>query len=183
MDLGGVVGLDLSLTSTGVATASRTWRIRPKAVKKDAGLVAHLARIRHLRVELRELLRAAQPELVVVEGPSYGSVGGMEHERGGLWWGVAEEADLLDIPIMVATPTMIKKYATGAGNADKDLVLTSAVRRFEWFGGGNDEADALWACAMGYQWLGSPLVDLPAKHLEALKTWPADAQILRVASR
>ncbi len=45
------------------------------------------------------------------------------------------------------------------------------MRRFDWFSGGNDEADALWACAMGHAHLGQPLLELPKAHLDALRTW------------
>lgn len=168
-----VVGLDLSLTSTGVATAERTWRLKPKAVRQDAPLPARFTRHRYLRGAILDILAEARPELVVVEGPSFASMGGHEHERGGLWWAVLDLVDQADIEIAVATPTMIKKYATGKGNADKDIVLSAANRRFPWFDGGNDEADALWACAMGYERIGHPLLELPAAHRDALKTWQA----------
>ena len=166
-----VLGLDLSLTSTGVAVAERTWRLKPRPVRQDAPLAARFVRHRTLRSQLLEILVEVRPELVVVEGPSHASQGGHEHERGGFWWGVLDLVDEAGIDIAVATPTMIKKYATGKGNADKDLVLSSAVRRFGWFDGGNDEADALWACAMGHALRGQPLLDLPAAHQDALKTW------------
>ena len=166
-----VVGLDLSLTSTGYATATRTARLRPKAVKDDAGLPSRIARLRWVRRAILQELVADLPTLVVVEGPSHGSTGGHEHERGGLWWSVLDVVEDAGIAVMVATPTMIKKYATGKGNADKDLVLTQTVRRFPWFEGGNDESDALWACAMGHAHLGEPLVELPPANQDALKTW------------
>ena len=168
-----IVGLDLSLTSTGVATADRTWRIKPKAVRQDAPLPDRFVRHRVIRSTILDLLAEVRPELVVVEGPSHGSQHGHEHERGGLWWAVLDLVDQADISILVATPNMIKKYATGKGNADKDIVLSAANRRFPWFEGGNDEADALWACAMGYEVRGQPLVGLPRAHTDALKSWLA----------
>ena len=168
-----VLGLDLSLTSTGAATEDRTWRIKPKPVRQDAPLPMRFTRHRVIRSQILDILAEVRPELVVVEGPSHGSQHGHEHERGGLWWAVLDLVDLADIEIAVATPNMIKKYATGKGNADKDIVLSAANRRFPWFEGGNDEADALWACAMGYERIGQPILELPANHRDALKTWAA----------
>lgn len=175
-----VIGLDLSLTSTGLAAAgtapaggvysATTRAIRPKKL-------TGYERLRYIKHEVRSTVVQCLPDLVVVEGPSFGSVGKGQHERGGLWWMVTEAIDALGIPIAVAPPTTIKKYATGAGggpNAGKDQVLLAASRRFDWFAGGNDEADALWACAMGADHVGEPLVAMPQLNRKALEgvDWP-----------
>lgn len=170
-----VVGLDLSLSSTGYADPStqRTGLLKPKAVKQDAPLRVRAERVRWLRGRLLDQLVLDLPTHVVVEGPSHGSTGGHEHERGGWWWTAVGLCFECDIEVLVATPTMIKKFATGKGNADKDVVLGQTFKRFPWFDGNNDQADALWAAAMGYAHLGQPIVELPQVHLDALKTWAA----------
>lgn len=166
-----VLGLDLSLTSTGVAGPDFTEALKPKRLTR-------YARLRWILHGVFELADAFEPDLVVVEGPSYNSQGGHDHERGGLWWMVTDMLQERGIGIAVAPPTNIKKYATGVGGgpkAGKDFVILAAARHFEWFAGGNDEADALWACAMGNDHLGAPLVQMPAKNREALEkcdwTW------------
>src|SRR4051794_3668552 len=166
-----VVGLDLSLTSTGLATGGHTEALRPKKLRG-------YPRLRALRDGVLEFLGKVQPDLVVVEGPSYGSTGSSFHQLAGLWWFITEAVDATGVPLAVASPSSIKRYATGAGGgakASKDFVLASAVRRFDWFDGGNDEADALWACALGYAHLGDPIVEVPKDHQTALAgvEWPA----------
>lgn len=166
-----VVGLDLSLTSTGVATSSWTRTIKTKASMRG------YPRLRYIRSTILDILIETRPHLIVVEGPSFGSVGRGQHERGGLWWMITEVVDDAGIPIAVAPPASIKKYATGYGGgpkSDKDMVIMAAARRFGWFAGGNDEADALWACAMGHAWLAEPLVELPSINKTALSgvDWP-----------
>jgi Holliday junction resolvasome RuvABC endonuclease subunit len=175
-----VLGLDLSLTSTGLACAStapaagiptvHTQRIQPKKL-------TGYPRLRFIHHEIRSTVIRCLPDLVVVEGPSFGSVGRGQHERGGLWWMVTESVDALKIPIAIAPPSNIKKYATGVGGgpkAGKDAVLLAASRRFDWFEGGNDEADALFACAMGCDWVGEPIVEMPKENRKALDgvEWP-----------
>lgn len=163
-----VVGVDLSLTSTGFATSGSTERLRP-------GKKTGYERLRWLRDNVFE--RAQDADLVVVEGFYSGANTRSDHERGGLWWMVTERIDEHGIPLAVAPPTTIKKYAVGVGGgprADKDYVLVAAARRFPWFDGGNDEADALWATAMGYDWLGKALCKMPAVNRDALEgvKWP-----------
>jgi crossover junction endodeoxyribonuclease RuvC len=175
-----VLGLDLSLTNTGLASASTspaygvpnasTLRITPKKI-------TGYERLRYIRRQVHGAVMRTLPDLVVVEGPSYGSVGAGQHERGGLWWMVMESIDADKVPIAIAPPSNIKKYATGFGggqNAGKDAVMLQACRRFDWFAGNNDEADALFACAMGADWLGEPLVTMPAENRKALDgvQWP-----------
>lgn len=166
-----VVGLDLSLTSTGIAIADdnggRTRTIR----------TAKLTDTRRLRTIVDDVILTCfeeQPALVVIEGPSYGSTGGMQHERGGLWWMVAEALDDRGYARAVMTPTALKKYATGSGSASKDAVLIATCRRFPGFDGDNNAADALWLAAAGADHLGCPLVHMPAVNRSALAKvqWP-----------
>ena len=171
-----VVGIDPSLTSTGVAvvmhgteTTAYTTRIAPR------GLVG-LDRIRVLRNAVRTLALGA--DLAVIEGPSYGSQGNQRghHERAGLWWAVLDGLSRADVPTVVVAPAARAKYAAGKGNAAKDAVLAAVVRRYVAVDvDGNDEADALVLAAMGARWLGHPLETfLPQTHLAAMDAvaWP-----------
>lgn len=167
-----VVGLDLSLTSTGVAlmrTGFRTYRITPEGYG--------LSRLRLIVDAVREYTDGAT--LVVVEGPSYGSIGAGTHERAGLWWMVQDSLASASIPCAVVPPSNLKKYAVGVGGgpkASKDAVLVAAARRWPTFDGRNDEADALWLAAMGLDYLTGRTVVSELNRL-ALKScsWPAAA--------
>ncbi len=160
-----VIGLDLSLTSTGLADARAmlTWQLQP-------GKRRGYERLRWLRQEI--LAHCSEAHLVVVEGPSYGNQGqgrqGGHHERAGLWWFVTEALEAADIPMVVVAPAALKKYATGKGNAAKDEVLLAAAKRFNWFAGNNDQADAAWLSALGYDLGNDPAVVMPQKHRDAL---------------
>lgn len=164
-----VIGLDLSLTSTGLADAraQHTRIVRP-------GSHRGYGRLRHLRGQILDACTDA--DLVVIEGPSYESTAGQKghHERAGLWWFIAEALDGAGVPLAIAAPSVVKKYATGKGNAPKDDVLVAATRRFDWFTGRNDEADALWLSALGYDLGGDPAVVMPATNRGMLEKveWP-----------
>lgn len=172
-----VVGLDLSLTSTGIAhmrgDQAVTDTIEPPPNRRSG-----LLRLRWLRTELLALI--GHPTLLVVEGPSYSSFGQGTHDRAGLYWLVLDGLWNRGIPVAVAPPANVKKYATGAGGGkagSKDAVLLAAARRYPSFTGDNNAADALWLAAMGTAHLTGQH-PVPDSHHSALDkvAWPTVAR-------
>lgn len=166
-----VIGLDLSLTSTGVAIADPLGTFTSNVKSKSLGSTWDDRRMRILNADLAIMKNVSErADLVVIEGPSYNSKSTSDHDRAGLWWSVYRSVVARGVPVMVVAPTQVKKYATGKGNANKDAVLAAVVRRYlDIEVTGNDQADALVLAAIGRRLLGSPLEEsLPLTHLEAL---------------
>lgn len=169
-----VIGLDLSLRSTGVAGGSWALTITGPKLPDDAPLERHWARLRHMRARLLEYIDSAH--LVVLEAPSYGSNDPGSHERAWLWWAVAGRCFAREVPLATVAPNTLKVYATGNGRAKKeDVVQHVQKRRPDVEFRGNDQADALVLAAMGLDHLGHPPVALPQTHRRALASvrWPA----------
>jgi Holliday junction resolvasome RuvABC endonuclease subunit len=169
-----VIGLDLSLTRTGIAGADWTTTIATEP-RDGGGMDDELRRINLIRTGVLDLVRVRGAELVVVESPAFNQMKGAgQHKLAGLWWSVVGGLREWGYPVATATAGGLKKYATGSGRGDKDPVIRAATRRFAWFEGCNDEADALWLAAMGFDHLGHPLVQMPAINREALVAvkWP-----------
>ena len=162
-----VIGLDLSLKSTGVA--GDTWT--EKIVTGDRR--GH-DRLQYLRDAVTDYTRHA--DLVVIEGLSFGSYD-TDRAGAGLSWIVRHDLWRRGTGYGLVPPSNRMKYATGKGQANKEAVLLAVARLFPWFAGGNDEADALVLAAMGYDRAGSPLVRLPETHRRALtgSYWPGEA--------
>ena len=85
-----VMGIDLSLTSTGIALASEgsmvgLTRIQTTGKRADT-LVQRRNRLYGITMKIRDLVHTYSPDLVVIESPSYGS----QHDRSGLWWLVVD---------------------------------------------------------------------------------------------
>jgi Holliday junction resolvasome RuvABC endonuclease subunit len=166
-----IYGADLSLSATGIA-CNAGWT---ETLKPSAKLRGH-DRMAWLRTSIRDLVRTA--DLIVVEGPSYGNQGAQRqsghHERAGLWWLVTHDLWSAGIPVAVASPASVKKYATGRGNAGKDDVVREVTRRFDWFTGDNNAADSLILCALGADQFGEPMVAMPQAHRTTLTgvQWP-----------
>lgn len=187
-----VVGLDLSLTSTGWARIVTNPRLHGLSERvggvevgrinsngrADASLTERRARIFGLADTISTEACRWGPTLVVVEAPSLGQKPQRgDFDRHGLWWATVSDITPRYAPVVEVSPSCLKKYATGKGNAGKDAVLAAVVRRYPDVEiTGNDEADALILAAMGARHLGEPIeTSLPAVNLAAMDkiAWPA----------
>jgi Holliday junction resolvasome RuvABC endonuclease subunit len=164
-----VVGLDLSLESTGVAFASGECRT---VDTKDLRGTERLCEVRQAVRDALDVCDRA-PDLVLVEGYSFASKGRALFQLGEL--GGIVRMILADEAVMspelawgVVPPNAIKKYATGKGTANKIGMVVAARERLSYGGLSDDEADALWLRAMGLDLLGSPVVTMPKVNRSAL---------------
>lgn len=144
-----ILALDLSLTSTGWA--------RYAGGAFEQGLLEPNGRrgydrLGWIRAEVLGL--AAGADLVVIEGYSYGSKGRAILDQAELGAVVRMALRDLGYTWVEVPPAVLKKYATGRGNAGKEEVLVEAVRRLGYGGARNDEADALWLLEMALDHYG-----------------------------
>ncbi len=127
-----ILGIDPSLTSCGVAVIqpSGTYTAVNKTTGKRADPIAVID-TRLGAITGFVLDHAAGAALAVIEGPSLGSHGGSPWDRAGLWWRIVHRLHAADIPVAVAPPTVVKKWATGIGggpNASKAAVAVAVAR-------------------------------------------------------
>ncbi|CPY91281.1 gp6 protein [Mycobacteroides abscessus] len=180
-----VVGLDLSLTGSGIAAIDPHTRELATAVHSspppaDDNLTCHTRRHRTLVDGIVRQVLACDPVLVVVEGLQF-SVKAKDSSltrRGFLWWAVIEALCDAGVPVLEVSPSQIKKFATGKGNASKAEVV--AAYAVAWPNaahtrGVEDRADASFAAALGAAWLG--VTGLPLRNTAARR------QVLKGLSR
>lgn len=169
-----VIGLDISLKATGIAS-SRGWaQTFGMAEVTKMKLTDRVAALDKLTARILEM--AGQPALVVVEVPAFSRAGGGAMERAALWWLVVRSILGRQIPLAAVHNNTRMRYATGKGRANKSAIVDAVARRFPRFitGGDDNLADAVILAAMGADWLGHPLASLPKTHRAALDavTWP-----------
>lgn len=173
-----VVGIDLSLTATGLAWSTgevqRHGRqgltlARVPLDQRARALHSLADEIQMLALYRKNLSQATQ--LAVIENlPTGRTAGGVvSTEKAYVWWEfVRQSADTLSV--LDVAPAVVKKYATGKGNASKAEVIDATARRMPWYDTRGDDnlCDAAWLCAIGCELLGHPIVQLPASHRIAL---------------
>jgi Holliday junction resolvasome RuvABC endonuclease subunit len=156
-----VVGLDLSLTSTGVALADgRVCRLRIDGFGPK--------RIEWIRATIMDLV-PAEIELAVIEWYSFGARGSHVREIAELGGVVRNALWRARVPYLDVPPSTLKKAATGNGKAKKYEVMRAAERRLGYEGTEDDESDALWLRAIGWELLGCSPCDWTKAGLDAIE--------------
>lgn len=160
-----VVGIDLSLTATGVAriddtSGSATVDTQVIKSKPDDGTLT--GRRGRLEAIVDAVVGwAYDAHLAVIEGPSYGSSGRGTWDRAGLWWWVVSVLDLTCVPVIEVPPKTRAKWATNKGNAGKPAVSVAVGRLWPDVPLRDDnDTDALALATIGAQLVG---IDVPQR--------------------
>lgn len=171
-----IVGVDLSLTSTGIAAivdGEPHWMVT--LVSKGHRGDSVPQRAQRLKTIADEVWgQVYDADLTVIEGPSFSSNGAGTWDRAGLWWLVMNQLQAEGQRVAIAPPTVVKKFAAGKGNADKSAVAAGLARLWpEALAANNNEWDALALATMGAQSVGMQ-VPKRAHHADCLAKveWP-----------
>lgn len=165
-----VLTIDPSLTETATCWAS-PGGLPALAVSKTKanGQAAELKLARMRRQVAFVTEGAAEADVILMEGPSFSSMGSATRDLAGLWWLMF--AALLDVgrPLGVVAPSVLKKWITGTGNADKFRVGQAVAKRWPDVElRTDDEADALALAGIGLHRLGGLPWTPTAFQVEAL---------------
>lgn len=162
-----VVGLDLSLTGTGIAIDAGTATIKTSStIGTIAGRNARITRILSRILEV-----APYRSTVVIEGPSFGPAekSGQAHLRAGLWWRTVDQLLAGECSIYEVAPTALKQFATGSGVASKADMRMALFKRAGIDQADDNQVDAWWLWQMGLHLIGdAKLLPMPAKNCAAL---------------
>ncbi len=170
------IGLDLSITCTGIAGPGWTDTIKPSK-KLDT-----LARIDVIVRELTDRFLAGV-DLVALEGIAM-AAHDTNRQIAGLNWIVRRELWKRGVPFASVPPMTLKQFICGKGNASKADVVREVTRRFDWFEGGEDEADAVVLAAMAAERVGAPMAFMPKAQRDAAMAkvaWPELAGLEQAA--
>lgn len=149
-----VVGLDLSLTSSGIATIAYNdgdWTADVTTVTSSPlgdTLADRAERLRRIRAAVVSKCRGA--DLVVVESPAFRAGGNRSHDLNGNWWLIVAGLHHIEVPVAEANVFTVKKFACDTTKADKADVAAAVSRMWpDVHPRGNDEFDAMVLASMG----------------------------------
>ena len=112
-------------------------------------------------------LELRQPAAVKSQGAQQAQSG--VHLRAGLWWLLAVRLTLHGHVVVEVTPSTLKKFATGRGNATKPDMRMALFQRAGIDERDDNRVDAWWLRQIGLHLKGHPdAISLPATHTAAL---------------
>jgi Holliday junction resolvasome, endonuclease subunit len=147
-----ILGIDPSLTSTGICVMSEDGRVLESlAIKPDCKGPERLAFFRQSLVNLIGL-RGSRIN-AFIEGYAFGA--NNQREALGELGGVLR-ITLYDqcIDMTIVPPTRLKQFATGKGNADKIAMGVALMKEFGLEYPTSDQTDAFWLAIFGRAYLG-----------------------------
>jgi Holliday junction resolvasome RuvABC endonuclease subunit len=149
-----VLGLDLSLTGTGMCVVESN-------AGDGKGLLATINTTAKTRTEdrlisIRRTIAQASngADAAIIEGLSYGSVGGAQAERSALHWMVRVDLYQLGVPYVIVTPMSLKKFVCGTAKAEKSMMIREVFRRWNVEAKNDNEADAAALAHLGLVYYG-----------------------------
>lgn len=162
-----VLGLDLSLTATGIARCDG-WTETIKTRTEDGD-----HRLAVIRDHIRGIAHAPLATLAVIEDVP--PIRAHALSTIGMVHGVVRTllADL-GVPYVLVPPSNLKQFATGKGKATKPDMRMALYQRATLDLRDDNQVDAWWLRAMALDHYGAPVVQVPQSHRAALTKvqWP-----------
>lgn len=152
-----IVGIDPSLTSTGIVVLRGDEVVLAETIKtKPNSPLIH--RVSVIYSTIASIIEETAPDLIVIEGFSYGSKGRAVFDIAYLGWRIREELERLrkqaGIPWMNIPPAQLKKFATGKGTSNKEVILQQVYKRWGFETSDNNIADAFVLAKIGQAYSG-----------------------------
>ncbi len=141
-----IIGLDLSLAATGIATMKEPGQVDLATVGSNNKLKPE-ARILELVGAIEGRLKGA--DLVVMEGLSFGSNDPSAQERSALHFIIRINMHVRLTPYFVIPPSTLKKFCCGSGAAKKEMMIREVYRQWRVEAANNNEADAAALAYLG----------------------------------
>jgi len=167
------IGLDLSLTGTGVVVLKNGKIIKQKLIKsKPAGdkPVDELKRILKIINEIELVLSEELYGIAVIEGLAFMVRNATALvQLSALNYMIRAVLLKKNIPFIIVAPTSLKKFITGDGKSKKDVILMEVYKRYGVTIFDDNEADAYGLAQIGLALLGGNTKKTTAKQNEVIK--------------
>lgn len=173
-----VVGIDPSLTSTGLVVINKGIVTEQHAIvskpSKEKTPKAETERLMTIRDSItRSVVTARKPSVVLIEGLAFMARNTTALvQLAGLNYFIRETLVRGMIPFVIVSPTSLKKFASGKGNVDKNVVMMEVYKRWGFSPENSDVCDAFVLAQIGLALCrepSQPLIKPQAEVINLLK--------------
>ncbi len=123
------MGIDLSLRGTGVIIIQGDSIVEQALIKTTPKELIE-DRIIHIGKEIRRIWAKYTISGINIEGLAFGARGQRMFELSGLHYHIRIRFANRKIDFMVTPPTTVKKWITGKGNANKEVMLMKVFKKY-----------------------------------------------------
>jgi crossover junction endodeoxyribonuclease RuvC len=120
------LGIDASLTGTGIAYIINNMLIQKNRLNTKSTGVKRLIEIED---KLKASIDSFAPNLVLIEGYAYAAQN-QAHQIGELGGVIRRMLHKSMVPWIEVAPSQVKKFATGKGNAKKELIIMNVYKKW-----------------------------------------------------
>jgi len=169
-----VVGIDPSLTSTGVVVIKDGIVAEQHAIvskpPKEKTPATEAERLMKIRDSIRTfVMMDRKPSLVLVEGLAFTARNTSALvQLAGLNYFIREILIQGKVPFVIVSPTSLKKFATGKGNVDKNLIMMEVYKRWNFSPENSDVCDAFVLAQIGLALCREPALPLIKPQTEVI---------------
>lgn len=167
------LGVDLSLTNTGLVVLNSTGIIKQKLIKsKPLGEkpTDELIRIKKIIEDIEEFVSEYYPSVVCIEGLAFMAKNTTALvQLSALNYMTRSMLNEYNIPFVIVAPTTLKKFVTGKGNSDKEVLMMMVYRDYNEQLLDNNIVDAFALSLIGMSLLGKPIKKLTVHQQEVIK--------------
>ena len=122
------VGVDLSLSETGLVVLDKTFKILQQELIATYPTTNIESRILEIKDRLTKFFN--KDSIIYLEGLSFGSRGQSMLELAGLHYLIRAHLYQSNFYYKPIPPTTVKKFITGKGNCKKELMLLKVYKKF-----------------------------------------------------
>jgi len=123
------MGIDLSLRGTGISIIDKDKIVNQFLISTTPKQVTE-GRLIEIGDTIKKILKKYPPILINIEGLAFGARGQRMFELAGLHYYIRIMVKQLEYPYIVTPPTEVKKWVTGKGNCNKDVMLMKVFKKY-----------------------------------------------------
>lgn len=158
------LGIDQSLTNTALCVYHKGEVISHSIIPKMTGV----KRLSYIYTEFTKLIDQYKPSFAAIEGYAYNAKG--------LYFNLGEVGGILrlalfmrNITLIQVPPTTLKKYITGKGNANKDIIIKDLYKNYGIDVNDNNVADATGLAILAREYFETEYHCIPALRTDLHK--------------